>query len=436
MFLGQNGEVENEWLLAAEATARLGVKPQTLYAYVSRGLVRSERVPGTRVSRFRRDDVERLAQRARRTTPPGRLDVVIDTELTLLDPDGYLAYRGWDVVEAAASATYEDVAEWLWTAQRGPAPEWVAPAAALRVGSAVQRALPPTATVPDRIRVIVSATATADALRYDRRPEAVVVTARTLIASLVDSLPMVEGAAEPRGRSVAARLWPRLTATGATPARVRALDAALVLLADHELAASALAARVAASTWADPYLVVAAGLAAAGGPLHGGASAAVRTLLAQVQRPMAADAAVGEILRRGELVPGFGHRVYEVPDPRAVALLGAVARMQPPLTVQRAATDILAVMASRGGPDMNVDFALAVFSEACDMVPDAGEAIFEIARCAGLIAHGLEEYRHRLRYRPRAAYVGPPLAPDPVNPAGRAARARSAGRGAGTTRTR
>ena len=93
------------WLLTHEATARLGVKPQTLYAYVSRGLIRSEHVRGTRTSRFRREDVERLALRARRTThadgPPGGLDVVIDTELTLLDPAGALAYRGWDAVDAA-----------------------------------------------------------------------------------------------------------------------------------------------------------------------------------------------------------------------------------------------------------------------------------------------------------------------------------------------
>ena len=397
-----------DWLLTSEATARLAVKPQTLYAYVSRGLVRSERVPGTRISRFRRDDVERLAQRARGTTPPGRLDVVIDTHLTLLDPDGYLAYRGWDVVDAAATSSYEAVAEWLWTGERGGAPEWWAPAASVRVGKTVQRALPPTATLPDRLRVIVSALATTDPLRYDRRPEAVAVTARAMIASLVEALPTVDGAIDPRVHSIAARLWPRLSGMRATSARVRALDAALILLADHELAASALAARVAASTWADPYLVVGAGLAAAGGPLHGGASSAVRALLARVHGGVPATVAIGDILRNGELVPGFGHRVYEVADPRALALLDAVEHMKPSAGLWRAANDILDVMATRDGPNVNVDFGLAVFTEACGMKPDAGEAIFEIARCAGLIAHGIEEYEHRLRYRPRAAYVGPP----------------------------
>lgn len=404
---GKPGSRQKDWLLTSEATARLSVKPQTLYAYVSRGLIRSERVPGTRTSRFRRDDVERLAQRARGTTPPGRLDVVIDTQLTFLDPDGSLAYRGWDVVEAARTSTYEDVAEWLWIGARVPAPEWSPPAAAVRVGKAVQRALPSTATLPDRLRVIVSALATTDPLRYDRRPEAVVVTARAMIASLVAVLPTVHGATESRSPSIAAQLWPRLSPLRATSARISALDAALILLADHELAASALAARVAASTWADPYLVVGAGLAAAGGPLHGGASIAVRSLLTRVQGAVSATEAIGDILRNGELVPGFGHRVYEVPDPRAGALLDAVERMKPPSALWRAANDILDVMTTRDGPNVNVDFGLAVFTKACGMARDAGEAIFEIARCAGLIAHGIEEYEHRLRYRPRAAYVGP-----------------------------
>jgi citrate synthase len=401
---------DRAWLPAVEATARLGVKPQTLYAYVSRGLVRSERIPGSRARRYRRDDVERLALRARRTTSTAGLDVVVDTALTLLDPDGTLAYRGWDVVAAARQATYETVAEWLWTGERATeAPVWRAPDASVKVGRAVQRALPRDATVPERVRVVVPALAVADPLRYDRRPDAVVATARTLLSALVDSLPPVDGAIPPDDGAVAARLWPRLSPLRATSPRLRALDTALVLLADHELAASALAARIAASTWADPYLVVSAGLATAGGPLHGGASSEARALVATVAHGTPADVAIGDLLRHGDLVPGFGHRVYEVEDPRAVALLDAVATLRAPSTVMRAGDDIRAVMARRGGPFVNVDFALAVFSQACSMVDHAGEAIFELARCAGLVAHGMEEYEHRLRFRPRAAYVGTPV---------------------------
>src|SRR5262249_56774974 len=101
------------------------------------------------------------------------------------------------------------------------------------------------------------------------------------------------------------------------PSLVRALGAALVLLADHELAASTFAARVAASVRADPYAVVATGLGAVGGPLHGGASFGAEVMLRSAARATDAARAVGDLLRRGGRVPGFGHHVYPGACPRA-----------------------------------------------------------------------------------------------------------------------
>src|SRR3954453_13424747 len=105
-------------MTADAAAARLGGKPQTLYAYVSRGLVHSEPVPGTRRSRFLRSDVERLAARQRGGGRAGGLEVIVETELTLLDPAGHLSYRGWDVADAVADgAPFEEVASWLWSGE-------------------------------------------------------------------------------------------------------------------------------------------------------------------------------------------------------------------------------------------------------------------------------------------------------------------------------
>lgn len=398
-----------QWLTAGEAMARLGVKPQTLYAYASRGLVRRERVPDARTRRYLRADVERLAARARRTDGGPGPEIVVDSALTRIDPAGRLAYRGWDVARAAEESTYEHVAEWLWGAG-DPGEPWVAPAGALAVAEAVQGVLPDDARIADRMRVVAVAVAPCDPLRNDRRPAAVAVRARGLVATLVDSLPLV-GARAPRvDAPIAARLWPRLTGLAPTAARLAALDSVLVLLADHELAASTFAARIAASTWADPYLVVSAGLAAAGGPLHAGASETVRVLLREVIDGTPAAVAVGERLRDGVGVPGFGHAVYEGPDPRAVVLLGALRRARPPRAVMDAVDAVAAIVAADGERHPNIDFALGAFAEATGMVPGAGEAVFVLARCAGWVAHGLEEYPHRLRYRIRAAYTGP--APD------------------------
>ncbi len=226
---------------------------------------------------------------------------------------------------------------------------------------------------------------------------------------MVEALPSADPRDPPSSSgSLAARLWSRVSPLEPTPARVRALDRALSLLADHELATSTLAVRVAASTWADPYLLLLTGLATAGGPLHGGASELVRALLRDAVDGSAA-VAVGRVLRDSQSVPGFGHMVYEGPDPRAPVLLDAIQRARPPRDLWQEATRILDVVARDEGPFPNVDFALGVLAETHRMVRGAGETIFTVARCAGWIAHGLEEYAHRLRYRVRAAYTGPAI---------------------------
>jgi citrate synthase len=393
---------DEAWLTSEAAAARLGVKPETLYAYVSRGAVRSERVPGTRRSRFLRSDVERLAGRQRRGGGrAGALDVVVETELTLLDPAGHLHYRGWDVADAVASgATFEEVAGWLWAGDRSPAP-FTSPPAMADAARRVAEALADQPTM-DRLRAVVVAARHTDPLRDDRRPVAVASAARGLIATMVDALP--RWGAEPRGGTVADRLWPRLTRQAATPERVRLLDAALVLLADHELAASTLAARITASTWADPYLVVQAGLAALAGPLHGGASAAARRLIHEVDEGTPAAEAIGRRLRDEQLIPGFGHRIYRDHDPRAEILLGLLARTRS-LPSEH---DLVAVMRERRLPFANVDFAIASLAEHHEMVEEAGEVAFAVARTAGWLAHAVEEYRHRLRFRPRGVYTGRP----------------------------
>jgi citrate synthase len=246
-------------------------------------------------------------------------------------------------------------------------------------------------------------------MRNDRRAGSVAARAGTLLATLVEALPNVDPRDTPTATgSLARRLWTRVSPLDPSRARVRALDRALSLLADHELATSTLAVRIAASTWADPYLLLLTGLATVGGPLHGGASEFVRELLRSAVATTP-EAAVGMALRDGEYVAGFGHAVYEGPDPRTAVLLDAIEQARPPRELWRATQGVLDVMAGSGGPHPNVDLALGVLAEAGHMVHGAGETVFAVARSAGWIAHGLEEYAHRLRYRIRATYTGPPV---------------------------
>jgi citrate synthase len=388
------------WMTSEAAARRLGVKPETLYAYVSRGSVRSERVPGSRRSRFLRADVEKLAGRQRGGGGrAGGLELIIETDLTYLDPAGVLAYRGWNVADAVKRATFEEVASWLWHGQRERV-DFVAPAEMAQVAAQLAKTLHDQ-PVMDRVRATVAAVRRCDPFRDDRRPEAVAAAGRAIIGTILEAVP-VRGTTG--GESVAARLWPRLSAQPAKPRLVKLLDATLVMLADHEMAASTLAARVAASTWADPYLVVLAGLATLGGPLHGAASSAARQMLHEVHGDVSPAEAIGNRLRNNELIPGFGHRIYQYNDPRCdvlLDLLGAIRR-------EPAEEEFVLIMRERGLPFPNIDFAIAAFAERYDMIDNAGEVIFAVSRTAGWLAHAIEEYRYRLRFRPRAVYTGMP----------------------------
>jgi len=389
-------------LTTAETARRLGVKPQTVYAYVSRGLLTRHPDRDGRRSLFDPAEVERLAARARHGGRAGALEVVVDTELTLLDPAGRLFFRGRDATELARFRSFEQVAELLWDSDDAHTP-WRAPVEMLRVGADAQDALPLGARPVDRMRVVAAAAGATDPLRDDRRPAAVREVGRTLIATLVDALPRRSA---PRDGSIAARLWSRLGDEPPSPSALNALDAALVLLADHELAASTLAARVAASAWADPYLVVVCGLGALGGALHGASAGAVEAMLASIASPEDAGAALGERLRADGRVPGFGLGVYRDRDPRADAILGLLPRAAPGERLD-VIDEVVRLAGRQDGPAPNVDFALGALSVACGLRPGAAEAIFSLARVAGLIAHAIEEYPHRLRFRPRAAYTGP-----------------------------
>ena len=405
-----------DFLSATEAARRLGVKPATLYAYVSRGVLSRDQAADGRASLFHADEIERLARRGRPRRPPGVADITVESAITEITGDR-LRFRGLDVTRLAVSHTFEEVAELLWTGELRSAREpWQARPAALTAGRAAQAALPARTLPLERFQVIVPAMAATDPLRLQLDPAAVLAAGRSIIAGMVDCLPVdvpSGSAGSARGEPVAGRLWSRLGQGRPSPGLLRAMSAALVLLADHELAASTLAARAAASVRADPYAVVGTGLGAMSGALHGGASLGAETLMAAASGPDDVPRVVAELLRRGEKVPGFGHFVYRGGDPRATVLLDLVRRAAPKSGRLAVAEAVLAEVRQKSLPEPNIDFAIATLARVAGMVRGAGEAIFAVARTAGWIAHALEAYAGPGPLRPRAVYIGKPAADGP-----------------------
>ncbi|HEY3867271.1 MAG TPA: citrate/2-methylcitrate synthase [Actinocrinis sp.] len=391
----------------------LGVKPETVYAYVSRGLLHSRREPRDRGSWFDSHEVEDLARHSRQAAANGGRppQPFIATRLTL--SDGGLYYRGRDAAQLAATESFENVAGLLWTGEIQPV-DFAADAAVLDLVRTVTAAMPKTARLPDLLRVVPPVVAAADPLRFDVAPDSVRAAAAGLLAIMVDSLPMRRPGARsaprrPAAQSLAQRLWPRLTARAPTPAGIRALNATLILLADHGLAVSTLAGRVAASARAHPYAVVSAALGAFDGPLHGAAGSHAYRLFEDALRDGDPMAVYAQRLRTQGRVEGFGHRTYPDGDPRARVLLGLLdeAGDEVPRRVRDTADVLVATARTRSPGLPNIDFALPLFAHAYDMAPDAGEAVFIVARTVGWIAHALEEYEETpMRFRYEGAYRG------------------------------
>lgn len=382
------------FLAAGAAAARLGVKPATLYAYVSRGRLRAFTLPGRRGSWFdpvQLDAISAGAKRPRERRP----DLRIVSALTLIDRGGYW-YRGQRPADLARTHSFEQVAEFLWNgAATGAHPPWRADRAGLLTARRVLRSLPGDAPPVEALRLAVSAQALADPLRFDRRPSGLVVTARRLMAT---ALAATSGRV---GGSVAEQVAVWIGAR-ADAARLAAIDDVLVLMADHELAASTVAVRVAASFGADPYAAVAAGFGAMSGTRHGAASRRLEEALASMRRRVPPARAAMGLLGDDGTVPGFGHPLYPDGDPRVPPILALAARLGTTARADRLRESLQLPGAARP----NVDFALAAFTHALGVAPGAGEALFTAARIAGWLAHAMEEYASRTDFRLRAIYSG------------------------------
>jgi citrate synthase len=387
-------------LNSSEAAARLGVKRSTLYAYVSRGWLSRSVAPDGRTSVFDSEEIDTFRS-GRRHAIEGQLETVVSTGLTRVG-DGELKIRGRDLVDMIADGYgYEDIVDWLWGGAGEP---WDLPDDVARAVATVQAAMPAQSALVARVRATAVVVGAVDELRADRTPAGVRTAGRVLLRAMVAGLPVV-GSMDRRG-TMAAALWPRLTSMRASEERIATLDIALALLADHGIATSTFAARIAASVRADPYSIAIAGLGAAGGPMHGAAARDVHRLL-ETANGSGPAAAVGAMQRDLGHVPGFGHKAYRTEDPRYTCLMKqveATGRTDSRLDTVGAVRDIVA---RRTGAIPNADLALGGMTWLAGMPPDAGEIVFVIARTAGWIAHGLEEYGEPpLRFRPRARYTG------------------------------
>ena len=397
-------------LTAEQAAARLGVKVDTIYAYVSRGALQSHRRPGSRKSLFDSDEVEALALRGRprRSTRPTTLDVVIESRLTTFG-ESTVFYRGRDVAGLAVSMTFEQVAHWLWTGEDVSADTRWEPA---------QLGLPPIADPRHRLQFATVLASANDPRRADLSSSSVVEAGRCLIATMANTLPAKPTNPDKQTTArkvsqdshppltIAEQLWSHLSPARPSAKQLAVMNAALVVTADHELVPATLAVRVAASVRADPYAVVLTGLGTLSGKLHGRTNRLAYEVL-ESAKTYGAGQALERSLEVHGLYPGFGNYFFPHGDPRAGLLIDMVRDATTAKAVLKTAQEVMDVARIHAHALPNIDMALAVFALANNMPPHAGEVILTVARTAGWLAHALEEYselpaRIRARALPRS----------------------------------
>jgi citrate synthase len=402
------------WITTTEAAQRLGVKRATLYAYVSRGLLHSARRPGRQESLFDRAEIDALAATSRASgAPQSVLRFRSVASAVTSHVDGDLLYRGVPIAEVVTAHTVESGGAFVVGAPADP----VTPSSqsAPRSGSDDLSPRGPAARTRDdaitaaflgslplerRLPAAVQALAAADPFVADLDPDRVRRTALSTIAGAVRLLP-AGGDPGPDG-NLAATLVSALRGGGPVPAPDADLMRVLLLcLLDHGLAASTVAARVAASARAGLHDCLAAAYAAMSGPLHGAAPIAAQALIAD---PRPAGETIAAALRRHGGVPGFGHFLYPGGDPRADVVLEVLWRRRGTTRLRRRVEALAAVVADRSGALPNCDFASAAALHALGLPAESGEVVFQVARSYGVAAHVVEEYAEQpLRWRARDA---------------------------------
>lgn len=390
------------YLSAREAAAELAISPATLYAYVSRGLIRSEPSPDSRSHRYRAEDVRGLKERRAPSAvePHGFRSFdpdlpVMDSAIATITEEGAI-YRGVNCIDLSEKDTLEHTATLLWdvtgvdpfSADNRPhvSDEMRAIAEAARRAAPIDRA----------IAVLALATS-ADPGAFTRAPEGRAMVGGRILRLLVATMLNAEPSSELLHQQIA-KAW--------APDNKHAPDLirrALVLLADHELNASTFTVRCAASTGLSLYDAVIAGLAALKGPMHGGAgvlaSRLVKTLIDQDAEPV-----IRERVALGERFAGFGHGVYKRGDPRAMSLLNALTRAG---AARKFTREVPERIAEATGEFVNIDYALAVLAHSLRLGPGSELTLFAMARAVGWIAHASEQLQYGRLIRPRARYVGP-----------------------------
>jgi len=337
---------------------------------------------------------------------------------------GTLVYRGYAIEDLASQCSFEDVAHLLWHGRLPNANEQIhqqlagmrtVPQAVLDFLDQLPRHFDPMAALRTGISVLSHYDSEANTSMYDANyQKSLRLTAQIpiLISALARHRHGMSPIAPRTSGSTAENFLYMLTGKEPGPTAIKALDAFLVLHAEHGLNASTFAARVIGATLSDMYSAITGAIGALKGALHGGANTRVMLMLLELQK--SGESPNEFVLRKlaaKERIMGFGHRVYKTLDPRADVLRKMLIQLGDETPDMKLWIDLCSalsrIMDEQKGIRANVDFYSAPILHLLGIEPDFYTTIFVMGRITGWTAHLLEQWEDNRLIRPRAAYTGP-----------------------------
>lgn len=403
-------------LSAHEACEILRIKQATLYTYVSRGLLKPVRPPNSNTSLYAREDVDSLQVRrsARAGHGPAAAmamrwgQPVLSTSITELTPSGP-CYRGHLAEDLCRDpGVFENVAELLWS---GVLPDDRRPWRLPPIRVDVQRALDGVQNLDIRIGRVFAFTATAlggVSLADELRSGSIPSYSHELLLAFASASGVLGPRARfvpPSGETHVANHVLHALGADASEEAARAVNAALILAADHELATATFVARVAASVGSGLHACVVAALAAQAGSKLSGVCDSVEQLLSGIRTDAQMKSWVRAAEQRRERLPAFGLALYPDGDPRSRSLITLAQRIAPNSPEVTLASEFVAHVRKTLGVHANIEVGLVILGMALRLPARSAAALWTIGRTAGWIAHVLEQRRAGYEIRPRGHFI-------------------------------
>lgn len=377
-------------LTSQQACEALGIQPATLYAYVSRGLIRSFEQTETRSKGYSAEDIAKLkAKKSLRQAPEsgamGSLDwglpVLASSVSTIVD--GQLKYRG-QPLESLLKLSIEELVRLLWQQ-----PDWEPPAKVAQAGELALQGLGSF----ERLQLMNLWYGTRDLGAFDLSRAGALASSGRILTHFF---------AEVSGRSSSEQAGLLGYFAELDAPRQNLLRIVLIVCADHELNSSTFTARCVASARSSPYAAVTAALAALEGLRHGGSTRETESLFQLCEQSPSVSIGLRRWLQQGKPLPGCGHRLYPDGDPRWQIVKRLLDRDFGGHPALQLTEQVLTGFAELDLPPPNLDFALATAGRVIAWPETEPLVWFALGRVIGWLAHIQEQYGQELHIRPRA----------------------------------